>query len=374
MSHIGDVFVDEEGFTQLTKLNVADEFRIRGKEIEIYTPAEKDAVDSILNLTNTFYPIATGDGFIDSSIHETVTEVVIDTKILNIPDLIVDGVNVEFLTPDDALTLKYFKYNPSTNQLEATREIVTLLDSFKLGEQHIISSAGEIVSFENVSRKEVYIHASTGFKDQSQVENQGVDGLFPPHVKTFSDDLLSIETKGPVAPSGVTTYDEAVVTVANVAVFAQVVVVEEVISPDDYLFFTTYSGIDDTGIAVYQQALTNINLQIGDELDWEFLNPIVGDAGTQIYTTMKIAKGSQDAARNLLLVRASLFNPSTHWVLSKLRFFNEELLAFKSDLSGAIITTGNTAIQGYSFTNAFGQPLAFPSTLVTDNSGEIVTL
>ena len=38
-----------------------------------------------------------------------------------------------------------------------------------------------------------------------------------------------------------------------------------------------------------------------------------------------------------------------------------------------IVTTNNDAIEGYSFTNAFGNPQTFPSTVVTDSNGNVVT-
>ena len=233
------------------------------------------------------------------------------------------------VTPDEQATLDHFVFNPATNKLEADRAIETTLNSFFLGDIHKISAGGENIFFTNLDSDIDYYPMWGGIKDQSVTENQDASGIITPSARVYSNDLLNIEIYGPAASSGSVPYSRASSVVANQSVHGQQVIVEEAVSPSEYLFFEVYAGTDESGRMAYEQKITGQTLSAGDTLTWWFNHPIEGREGTPIFTCMKKAS-SEDGARTVLNVRESAVIPGAHYVNVYFRLFEDKDLEYIS--------------------------------------------
>jgi len=253
------------------------------------------------------------------------------------------------ITPEQQATLDHFVFNPETNKLEADRAIETTLNSFFLGDIHKISSGGENIFFTNLDSDVDYFPMWGGIKDQSIAENQDATGIITPSARVYSNDLLNIEVYGPAASSGSVPYSKASAVIANQSVHGQQVIVEQAVSPSDYLFFEVYAGTDESGRMAYEQKLTGQTLSAGDTLTWWFNHPIEGREGTPIFTCMKKAS-SEDGARAALNVRESAAIPGTHYVNIYYRLFEDKDLEYispflyQTGMDFSIDDTGTTVI------------------------------
>ena len=242
------------------------------------------------------------------------------------------------LTETQKKTLGYFKYNPLTNNLEAYRTIATEPSTVQVG-NHDLTSGGENLFITNRSTNIDFYPAWAGLKDQSLVENQDETGIIPPTFRHPETDLIVIDQFGAPDVSGSVDYNADSVVFTNLSIYGQEVIVDEVVEADDWLFFQTRRGgasdpvvyqqiikgstIDATGLARKDGYDSGTGLTAGQRLIWWFDHPIEGFAGTNINSSMMIAKGDQDATKAFLQVRRSASDPSNRYVQVKFREFQD---------------------------------------------------
>ena len=255
---------------------------------------------------------------------------------------------------DDALTLKYLKYNPATNKIDASRTLAVEPNSIDIG-NHTISSGAENAFFTNRTSDIDWFPAWTGIKDQSIVGNQASTGVIPPSFRHYNTDIIELELLGVVAGAGSIEYNVDSVVGINNSVFGQEVVVMEPIAADDWIIYQVRVGTISDPI-VYQQIITGRILSIGDTLTWWFDHPVEGRAGTAINSAMKIAKGNQDADSTFLQVRPAASDPTTRYLKIKFRLFTDEDV-----MSGTLFTTTSQVIR-------------YAATYAVDTAGGGVTL
>lgn len=269
--------------------------------------------------------------------------------------------NLSTLTEEQLDTLKYFKYNKETNKLEATRTVSTEPSTVDIG-NHSITSGGENVFFTNRTGNIDWFPSWTGIKDQSLLQNQGHTGVIPPTFRHYKTDLLELEVEGQPDISGIVDYNADSIVQINNSVFGQEVIVEENIEPEDFLLYEVRVGTINDPV-VYQQILTGISLTAGNMLVWWFDHPVEGRIGTNINSTMKIAKGNQDNEYNFLKVRRSLNNPLNRYIKIKYRLFTDEDV-----MSGIIYTTESQTIR-YAATYAVDTTNGGVNLIVDSNIG-----
>jgi hypothetical protein len=242
------------------------------------------------------------------------------------------------VTPEQELTLKYLKYNPTTNKIDATRTVAVEPNSIDIG-NHTISSGAENAFFTNRTSDIDWFPAWSGIKDQSIVGNQTNTGVIPPSFRHYNTDITEIELDGAVAGTGSVDYNADSVVGINNSVFGQEVVVMESIAADDWILYEVrIGGINDP--VVYKQIITGRVLSAGDTLVWWFDHPVEGRAGTVINSTMRIAKGSQDGNYTFLKVRPIASDPTTRYLKIKFRLFTDEDV-----MSGTLFTTASQVIR-----------------------------
>lgn len=235
-------------------------------------------------------------------------------------------------------TSKYFSYDADRDLLIATRTIATEPSTINVG-NHAVSSAGENVTFTNLATDIDWSPPWSGLKDHADQANHGATGVIPLSSRHYNTDVIQIEVAGPRAASGAVPYATSLTLDKDSSTFGQVVVVEEDIAPDDWLFYRINFG-DETGDLVYQQKLTGRTLSAGDELTWWFQIPVEGYAGQTVYATMSIAKGDQDAELNHLLVRPSAADANVRYMKMMRRLFSDEDV-----MSGILYTTESQTIR-----------------------------
>lgn len=266
------------------------------------------------------------------------------------------------LSAEDIKTLKYFKYDEATNKLEATRTVATEPATVEVG-NHGISSMGENFGFINKLSNIIWAPSWQGIKPQHIVENQDHTGVIPPTFRHYTSDYFMTEIDGAPHASAYVEYNANSTVASNVSVFAQECIVGEDITPEDWLTYTT-EALKDDGVTyqlVYQQTLTGISLSTGSTLHWDFDHPVEGRAGQQIRSRLYIAKGNQDAGKNLLQVRGLASDPTRRYVNVGMRSFTDEDV-----MSGVIFTTASRVIR-YAATYAVDTSIS-TITLTVDNT------
>lgn len=228
---------------------------------------------------------------------------------------------------------EYLTYNSQTDTIQATRLIETLLATFRLGGHLSLSSAGLSLIVSNIARGTSSIFAKLSFKDHSIPQNRTIKGLEKARFYRISENSSDFEPNGPIAPSGSTSYRTTLTIFQNNLTFGVNTIIEENLIPTDYLHYTIYSGVDDTGIAIYEQVLTNNNLVAGDSLIWDFkpldsedsITPFQGEEG-DVITVVLQKSSNRDGNRVDLQVRASLNDSNKHWSNTHSRTFIEVLI------------------------------------------------
>lgn len=203
------------------------------------------------------------------------------------------------LTSEDALTLKHFKYNPSTNKLEGSKAIETTLNSLFLGEQHKMSSGAENIFFTNLGSDINFFPMWGGLKDQSIAENQGASGFIAPSGRVYTDMQTAIPNGSSVAGTSIgytgnTLYND---NIAGLGV--KVVLAEEINHNTTYLRYRLSIG----GKQVYlQEFRPTYTYSIGDSIEWFFDHPVEIHSGTTIFAEVVKMDLNTDESKGVLLV------------------------------------------------------------------------
>lgn len=230
----------------------------------------------------------------------------------------------------ETVTLEHVEYDVEDNQVKVDRALRSTLNSFLLDNQHRMSSGAENVFFTNLESDIDFYPAWGGLKKQEDVENQGVEGWLPLSGRAYGD-LFTLKVYGEPALSGAIEYAKPAAVLGEHSVFGQEIILAQDVSEDDWLFYRVHYGQDDDGRLAYEQRLTGNNLTDGDLLRWWFTHPVEGHEGTPIFTTIKIAKGDEDAEESTLKVRPSL-DGLNHYVNIFIRDFEDKELAFRESI------------------------------------------
>lgn len=241
------------------------------------------------------------------------------------------------LSSEQLSTLKYFKYNTDTNELEANRTLSTEPATVKIG-NHAFSSGGENVFFTNLTSNIDWATAWAGLKDQSILANKDHTGIIPPSFRHYGDSILDFEPDGLPHASIIVDYDVDSVVNGNSSIFGQETILGEDLATDDWLLYEVRVGTSADPV-IYQQRITGNSLTTGSVFMWDFDHPVEGREGTPIHSSIKIAKGSQDAEYNFLKVRASINDNAKRYVKVFLRTFADEDV-----LSGTIFTNADVTL------------------------------
>lgn len=245
---------------------------------------------------------------------------------------IIRGISLGNRPIDDqeTITLGHVEYVEETNQVHIDRGVRSILNSFLLDDQHRMSSGAENVFFTNLETDVDWYPMWGGLKDQETVANQGAEGYIPPSGRTYNN-LFELKPYGEPAASGAIEYAKAAAVLGNHSVFGEEIILAQDVAEDDWLFYRVHYGQDDTGRLAYEQRLTGNTLTDGDLLRWWFTHPVEGRFDTPIFTTVKIAKGDEDADKVTLLVRPS-FDNLNHYANIFIRDFVDKDLAFKESV------------------------------------------
>ncbi len=231
----------------------------------------------------------------------------------------------------ESITLEHIEYSKFLNRVISDRPLQTTLDSMFLGQQHKMSSGGENIFFTNLTSGIHFFPVWQGLKDQIPIANQDITGIIPPSARIYDDNTSLLEINGPKSVDNVVDYTANTLITENISVHSNTIIPEEPIDPDDFLFYSIHNGTDATAIKAYSQKLTGLSVIPGQEITWVFEHPVEGRAGTDTFITLEIAKKGEDNGRRLLRVRGSVI-PGKPYARFLIRFFTEELIAFKSDM------------------------------------------
>jgi len=231
-------------------------------------------------------------------------------------------------------TLEHFLYNPSTDQLEADRAIVTILNTFSLSNIHDMTSIGENIVFKNNASKITWSPLWLGMKEQHVPAYQGKLGVVQASGRDYSNSYV-IQQGVSAASSGSIPYESTSVLGVSSAAWALKPTVAEAVLDTDYLFYEVYYGSDDTGLKAYEQVLNGVAFGIGDPLYsldpadnvtpldmWYFKQQAEFHVDTELY--FRITKSSaRDSARTILNVRPDSVTSSNYFVEVRLRDFTD---------------------------------------------------
>ena len=256
-------------------------------------------------------------------------------------------------TPENKETLKYFRYNPTTNRLEADRAVETTLNSLYLGGQHKMSSGGENIFFTNFNSEINYFPIWGGIKDQSVIANRDATGVIQPSGRVYDENVTEVETAGPAAAPGNNVLYQASATVfSDQSVYGGCFIAGEVILATDVLFYEVFEGTDSTGRKLYEQTLTGVALGVDQAYDWFYDHPLEGKSGQVIY--FRVTKSdSEDGVKTLLSVRESAAVPGVNYAKAYFRNFIDKDLAFKSDI--------DALVAGSTYKGAYNDTTSLPS-------------
>lgn len=254
---------------------------------------------------------------------------------------------------------KYFKYNPDTNNLEATRTIVVEAATINVANQSE-SSNGDDLIITNLTTGIVYHMPKGGLKPQALLENQGDDGIVPLIFPHFTSDLIPSESNAPALNEGAVDYIVNNTIPIDASIFAQTVMVAQDINPTDWLRYTVmYEGFDEP---VYLQSLSGIEASDGDILEWNFTHGVKAHAGQVVEAEMTISLGSQDGQRSRLQVRPGQDGVS-RWGIGHIRAFSDQ------DIMSGIISILNSGSIKYASTYAVKTSLSEVTLTVNESIG-----
>lgn len=222
-------------------------------------------------------------------------------------------------------TLKHIVYNFVTDQVEADRVLRTLLDSLKLGEGIQISSGGVRMVITDLFTDEDFVGVQSGWKDQTVVANQDDTGFIRNSAIVDRSPLRLLEINGPSDVSGTIDYTAVTEVFEPIAIFGNDIIVDQVVLPTDFIFYTGFFGIDDSTDAVYSQTLTDRTNAPGTSFIWQFNHPFLTTPNTTYYIKMEIAP-TQDGVRVPLQVRRSSTQPTKPFASLSIRDYIDKII------------------------------------------------
>lgn len=227
------------------------------------------------------------------------------------------------LTPEQAATLLYFQYNESTDKLEATKSIETILASIYLGINKIkVSGGGENVIFTDLPTGINWSPPWQGVKDQSVPANQDSTGLIPIAYREYSENLLSVEQGGIISPTNVTDYSSDSTFTENISAFGVRFRLGQTLDVGNILKYSLYIGNDASGVRIYQfDKLIESTYSSGDFFDLWFDHQSEIFANATIFAEIQVETELNSGVFSVLQVYATDADPNAHYALVKLRTF-----------------------------------------------------
>lgn len=232
------------------------------------------------------------------------------------------------------------------NSLRAQGEIIAELSSFLLGDQHTIASGGRNVFFRDNTDRIDYYPMWGGIRDQTIAANQDATGLIAPFARIYGDSLFNIEINGPADTSGVVDYIVQTTVPINLSIFANEIIVEQTVNPTDFLFYSIFEGLDDTGVKVYQQKLTGLSFVAGDAFKWDFIYPLEGRAGNETFIKMEISTTGGDGTRVLVRARRSSTQPTKPYATLSIRTFEDRNIVLDDNFDTILIGDNGNVVSG----------------------------
>ena len=241
----------------------------------------------------------------------------------------------EGVTANQAETLAHFKFNPVAYQLEADVAISSTLNSFFFQNQGSLSAAGQTFVFSNVETGLDSFPLSIHYRDQFISGNDADDGWIYPYIAEPSN-LLSIDVSGAAHASNTTIYQSSSTLGGDQLVFGIEFIVEQNISPTDFLFYHVHHD-DENGNKMFSQTKTGLTLVPGQRFVWEFSHPVELGAGEVVYNDLSTAL-TRIGQQSGLIVRATDADPNIAYVLVHTRALTQKPIStreYARGISGA---------------------------------------
>jgi hypothetical protein len=254
------------------------------------------------------------------------------TSSVYLGDLHLENIGGELVANGQNLskTLKHFKYNEETDQLEADRAMETTLNSLYLGDKHKMSSGAENIFFTNLGTDINFYPMWGGLRDQSDPLNHGADGFLRPSGRIYAD-VFSLPLGGAPVPGTSIGYSGGNFFGVNIAGLGITTTsAEDVDLSVTKLVYKLYVN----GLQVYQQRLPNTGLvAAGDLIEWWFDHPVEIHAGTTIFAEITKVRIATDADQGIFMVQEGATpNPdgtTRYQAIVHNRLFQDEELALQ---------------------------------------------
>lgn len=237
------------------------------------------------------------------------------------------------LTPEQQATLLYFRYNDSTDKLEASKSIETILASIFLGGQHKITSGGENTFTKNLTSDVNYSPSWSGIKDQSIVANQDSTGIIPLTSRIPEDNLQSIEPDGPIG-TNIIDYASDASFVNNTGLYGVRFRLGQSLSIGNILSYNLYLGSDNTGVKIFESSeVITTSKASGDFFDFWYGTPVEVFGGTTVYAEIMVEESQNSGIFSTLQVYSTNVDPNERYTLVRIREFEDVPVMTQTDLS-----------------------------------------
>ena len=244
---------------------------------------------------------------------------------------IVDYLNTEFKRPTIA---EYFEYDPGKDRLIAKKDIEVNKNGFYLGEKHKMASGNSTIYFEDLDTKGNKYPVFGEVLDQSLPANQIAGaGVEDPKSRVFGD-YQSIPLGGVPVNNTSIGYDGDNFFGFNISGLGITTRAAEVVLATQQLKYEIIIN----GISVYVQYLEHTGFAINEDITWYFKQPLDIEAGTTLRATIyKVSTiANQEQNDGILQVCEGNATPTRYQTNVLNRFFTDEDIAFKSDVSALL--------------------------------------
>ncbi len=203
------------------------------------------------------------------------------------------------------------------------------LNSYRLGEQHKLSSWGENVGLTNGTSGVNWYPTWGGIKDQAQVANQNMSGVHSPSGRMYN--LWSAETINGIPDLSGSDVDMEY-TIPSVPVNTSVYSIQFILGEDLVDEVIIYTKTDNfLGKSIYDQKMVATG-NSGDTIQWHFEHPVEFHANASVSGTIRKKDGT------LLKVKASVDQPLEAGWIFEARPFEDVPLSL-----GGVVVVNNTS-------------------------------
>ena len=229
---------------------------------------------------------------------------------------------------------EYFEYNPTTDRLEARKDIEVQKNGFYLGAKHKMASGNSNIYFEDLDNKANAYPIFGEVLDQSLAANQIAGaGVTKPKSRIFQD-FQSIPLGGTPVDDTAIGYDGSNFFPFNISGVGITTRVAETVAATQQLKYEIIIN----NISVYVQYLEHNGLAVNEDITWYFEQPLDIENGTTLRATIyKVSTvDNQEQNDGILLVCQGTETPVRYQTNVLNRFFTDEDIAFKSDVASLL--------------------------------------